>query len=479
MKARLREVFDLPARRLDAAMELFDHAAVERRYSVEPIDRLGVPRALGDIQERYREHAFGLGRKVARQALARARRSAAADIDLIITTSCTGIMIPSLDAYLVDDLGLRPDVRRLPITELGCAGGAAALARARDFLVGFPEARALVIAVELPSLSMQRADLSPANLVSTALFGDGAAAAVLAGGDVEPAGGHLDPRDAVAHLAAVHLRARIRSQGRRLSHRAVEGRARRCSRARSRALVGTLAARSGLEREQLSAFVLHPGGRKILGFVEEELGLTRADTQPSWDVLRDYGNQSSASVLFVLHEWLTRRRPPAGTHGVLAAFGPGLTSRDAAARLELTCPGRPSSSSCWSAPSAPAASSSCACRAVTSARWPPAAPPRCAEPVFPAMVALHTGILAGAVVETLLLARPFVVELAIPAVALVALANALRFWVIATLGVHWNVRVVPSMPLGVVTDGPYRFVRHPNYVAVFVELAALPLVHGA
>jgi methyltransferase len=101
------------------------------------------------------------------------------------------------------------------------------------------------------------------------------------------------------------------------------------------------------------------------------------------------------------------------------------------------------------------------------------------EPVFPAMVALHTGILAGAVAETLLLARPFVVEMAIPAVVLVAAANALRFWVIATLGVHWNVRVVPSMPLGVVTGGPYRFVRHPNYVAVFVELAALPLVHGA
>jgi len=82
----------------------------------------------------------------------------------------------------------------------------------------------------------------------------------------------------------------------------------------------------GLARAALSSFVLHPGGRKILAFIEEELGLSRADTQPSWDVLRDYGNQSSASVLFVLNEWLTRRQPPAGTHGVLAAFGPGLTS---------------------------------------------------------------------------------------------------------------------------------------------------------
>src|SRR5262245_5815968 len=119
VKARLRQVFDLPARRLGAAMEFFDHAAAERRYSVEPTESLGVPRPIGDIQDRYREHAFALGRKVAREALARAE-VAAADIDLIVTTSCTGIMIPSLDAYLVDDLGLRADVRRLPITELGC-----------------------------------------------------------------------------------------------------------------------------------------------------------------------------------------------------------------------------------------------------------------------------------------------------------------------------------------------------------------------
>src|SRR4051812_24894240 len=102
------------------------------------------------------------------------------------------------------------------------------------------------------------------------------------------------------------------------------------------------------------------------------------------------------------------------------------------------------------------------------------------EPVFPAMVALHTGILVAAVLETLLLGRPFLPALAVPAVVLVVLANALRFWVIATLGVQWQVRVVASTPaLGVVTRGPYRLIRHPNYVAVFVELAALPLVHGA
>jgi alkylresorcinol/alkylpyrone synthase len=328
VKARLRDVFDLPGRRMDAAMEFFDHAAVETRYSVEPINRLGVPRPLGDIQDSYREHAFGLGRQVAREALARAN-VAAADIDLIVTTSCTGIMIPSLDAYLVDDLGLRADVRRLPITELGCAAGAAALARTHDFLVGFPGARALVIAVELPSLSMQRADVSAANLVSTALFGDGAAAAVLVGGEVAGAGGGAGTIEILETLSHIWPRSTyalgfdLKDDG---FHSVLSKDVPALLRSEIATLVRDLAGRRGLGREQLSSFVLHPGGRKILGFVEEELGLTRADTQPSWDVLRDYGNQSSASVLFVLQEWLTHRRPAAGTHGVLAAFGPGLTS---------------------------------------------------------------------------------------------------------------------------------------------------------
>ncbi len=181
VKARLREVLPLPPRRLDAAMELFDHTAVERRYSVEPIDRLGTLRGISEMQVRYRENAVALGRQVASEALARRARRAArrrpADHGLV-----HGDHDPVAGRPPGQPDGLSLDVRRLPITELGCVGGAAALARAHDFLVGFPQARALVVAVELPSLSMQRADVSPANLISTALFGDGAAAALLNGG---------------------------------------------------------------------------------------------------------------------------------------------------------------------------------------------------------------------------------------------------------------------------------------------------------
>lgn len=326
VKARLREVLPLPQRRLDAAMELFDHTAVGCRYSVEPLDRLGTLRGISDMQARYRDSAVALARQVASEALSSARVEPR-DVDLLITVSCTGIMIPSLDAHLVNQLGFRSDVRRLPITELGCVGGAAALARAHDFLVGFPEARALVIAVELPSLSMQRADVSPANLVSTALFGDGAAAVLLNGGASAGAGGkRVRILETLAHLfpeSTWALGFDLEDDG---FHSVLSKEVPALLKSEIGRLVRTLADRRGLSRDELSCFVLHPGGRKILAFAEEELGLRRDDTQPSWDVLRDFGNQSSASVLFVLHEWLTKRQPADGAHGVLAAFGPGLST---------------------------------------------------------------------------------------------------------------------------------------------------------
>ena len=323
VKARFRALLPLPQRRLEAAGELFDHAGVERRYSVEPLEVLGRPRALGATQDAYRAHAVALGAEVAREALRRAELGAD-EIDLCITVSCTGLMIPSLEAFLADKLGFRRDVRRLPITALGCAGGAAAIGHARDFLVGFPEARVLVVAVELPSLNLQPADVSVANLVSSALFGDGAAAAVLAGGGGGRRFGGVRVLERLSHVfprSAYALGFDLRDDG---FHSVLSKDVPALLKTEIARLVGTLAARRGLTRDELTCFVLHPGGRKILACAEEELGLAREDIRPSWDVLRDYGNQSSASVLFVLHEWMTRRRPPAGAHGVLAAFGPGL-----------------------------------------------------------------------------------------------------------------------------------------------------------
>ncbi len=330
VKEAFRPLIPLDGRRLDAAMALFDHAEVGRRHSVLALSEIGRPRALRETMLLYAQNARELGRRVARQCLRQAA-IAASDIDLIITVSCTGVMIPSLDAWLIDELGFRRDVRRLPITELGCFGGAAALAHAHDYLRGHPASRVLVIAVELPSLSLQSADVSPDSIVSSAIFGDGAAAVVLAGEDTASLQAGV-PTTGVRVVATLShtIPASTHALGFDLHddgfHAVLSKEVPALLRAVVADLVTRLATSAGLTPEDLTSFIIHAGGKKILGSVEEALGLRREQTKPSWDVLRDYGNQSSASVLFVLERWQCDRRPESGSYGVMAAFGPGLTA---------------------------------------------------------------------------------------------------------------------------------------------------------
>lgn len=321
VRCALHTAFHLDERHLAAAMAIVDNARVEQRYSVFPLEYLIRPRSLTQTTQEYREHAVGLARRVAQDCLDQAHL-AARDIDLIITVSCTGYMIPSLDAHLINDLGFRPDVRRLPITELGCVAGAMALSQAWSFVRAFPGANVLVITVELPSLTFQPHDTSMANIVATALFGDGAAAALVTGQPrpgVEIVGtqsalipGTLgdmgyDLRDSGFHMVlSKDVPAILREQIGRLSM--------------------SFLTQHGLGVEQIAAFALHPGGKKILEYLEQELRLRHEQTQPSWAVLRDYGNLSSAAVLFVLHEWLTKRDLKSGQYGLAAGFGPGLSA---------------------------------------------------------------------------------------------------------------------------------------------------------
>src|SRR5438445_12632052 len=180
VKEYFGRTFSLSGRRLQAMLEVLDNSRIDRRYSLFPVDYLVETRSLTQRNSEYREHAIAWSRQVAEEALARANRNAA-DVDMIITVSCTGFMIPSVDAYLVSEMGFRSDVRRLPITELGCAAGAVGLTRAWEYLHAHPRGTALLIAVELTTLTFQRRDISQANLISAALFGHGAAAAVITG----------------------------------------------------------------------------------------------------------------------------------------------------------------------------------------------------------------------------------------------------------------------------------------------------------
>lgn len=324
VKGAVRKLFPLAPERLTALLSLYDAAGVERRYSVLPVGELHQRRDMTETMAIYREHALRLGRQVASRCL-EAAAVPASQVDLVITVSCTGVMLPSLDAYLANDLGFRPDVRRLPITELGCMAGASALAHARDFIAGHPGAQVLVVSVELPTLSFQRDDLSSANLVSTAIFGDGAAAALVTGRPAPGAVGaviletrsHLFPRTLDA------LGFDLKRDG---FHVVLARELPGIVRAEVGALVRDLLAQAGVPRDSVRAFVLHPGGRRILEALEDVLGIAADESAPSRRIFREYGNLSSATVLFVLDEWMTTRRPPAGSHAVLGAFGPGFSS---------------------------------------------------------------------------------------------------------------------------------------------------------
>lgn len=321
VKQVMRQVFQLEPRRHAAVMALFEHAQVARRYSVFPLDELIRPRSLTQTSQEYQEHAIALGRKVTADCLTRAALRPT-EIDMLITVSCTGYMIPALDVYLAGDLGFRPDVRRLPITELGCIGGAMALSRAREFVRAFPGTNVLVVAVELPSLTFQQRDRSPANLVSCALFGDGAAATLVTSRAV-PGARIVDTASYLIPDTPDAMGFDLRENG---FHIVLAKSVPDILRGQIRPLVRQFLDRHGLRPEELVAFVLHPGGKKILDYIEAELNIERHMTRPSWDVLRDYGNLSSAAILFVLREWLANRRPADGTYGLMAGFGPGLST---------------------------------------------------------------------------------------------------------------------------------------------------------
>jgi alkylresorcinol/alkylpyrone synthase len=321
MKYYLGRVFDIPERRLDAMMAIVENAQVNERHAIFPIDYTIEARPLSKTNEEYMEHAIKLGRETAEEVLRRAKMTPK-DIDLIITVSCTGFMIPSLDAHLIELMGFRPDVRRMPFTELGCAAGAMAVARAADYLKAYPGGNVLVIAVELPSLTFQRKDISQANLISSILFGDGAAAVIITGKTIP------GPKILVSEtytfpdsLGAMGFD--LRDSG---FHILLDKGVPEMIGAKIKALVDGFLERQGLKQEDIKGWILHPGGARLLGNVEEALGLKKCDTMPSWDVLASVGNLSSATILFILQQWLEKRPLKSGEYAMMAAFGPGFSA---------------------------------------------------------------------------------------------------------------------------------------------------------
>jgi alkylresorcinol/alkylpyrone synthase len=308
------------ARRL---LRVYAASGVTTRASVLPIEEVFAPAGFQERNDLYAVRA----REAAVALVSRALRRLdvpPARVDLVVSASCTGFMIPAVEALLADELGMGPRLVRLPITEAGCAGGVLALARAADHLRVHPDRLAVVLALEFPSLTFQSGDRSPANVVATAIFGDGAACVVMAGGR------HPLARRARALWLAdesrffprtTHLMGfRLRNTGLQIVlDPALAGFVRR----EVSPAVASFLEGAGVRRGEVGRFVLHPGGRRIVDALREELSLSPPDLAPTEAVLAAHGNMSSATVLFVLDEVLKGDARP-GELGLLAAFGPGF-----------------------------------------------------------------------------------------------------------------------------------------------------------
>ena len=236
----------------------------------------------------------------------------------------TGIASPSIDALLINRMGLPTSIKRVPIFGLGCVAGAAGIARAADYVKAYPSQCAALVAVELCSLTIQRDDLSVANLISSGLFADGAAAVIVTGDDVNAIGPEIVATRSVFYTDTEQMMGwAISEKGFRIT---LSPEVPVLIREHLGQDVDALLAEQGLRRADIGSWVLHTGGPKVLEATGDALGLHDGQLDASWDCLRKVGNLSSASVLVVLEDVMRNRRPEPGTMGVLAAMGPGFCS---------------------------------------------------------------------------------------------------------------------------------------------------------
>src|SRR5271168_2655342 len=305
----------------DILDRLHARTGVETRSLALPIEKYPQLKSWGEANQIWIDTSCELGQDAICQALTRAGLSVK-DPSAFFFVSISGVASPSIDAKLVNQMGLNRNIKRVPIFGLGCVAGAAGIARAADYVRAFPDQAALLLSVELCSLTIQRDDLSIANLISSGLFGDGAAAVIVVG-DQHPAAG---PRIVASHQVFypnthdvmgwkisekgfnIVLSPDVPAVVRENLGRDVDG----------------FLEQHGLTRADIGSWIMHTGGPKVLEATADALNLKNGELSVSWEALRRVGNLSSASVLVVLDEVMKHRRPPAGTRSILAAMGPGF-----------------------------------------------------------------------------------------------------------------------------------------------------------
>lgn len=299
---------------------LFQRAGIQRRFTAAPGEYHSIFRGTEERNLTFMAEGLPLGAATVERAMAAARVSAS-DIDQFTVISCTGYDLPFLDLQIAGQLGLRRDLRRTNILGMGCYAAFPGFQRARDVVMAHPTQRALMLSVELCSLHFQpTADTE--NVIVSALFGDGAAAAVIGYDDASEGPMLVDALTRCEYNTLEHMAFHLTDHGMRMELSAyvpeILG-------ANVEEFVDDLLGRNGLQRSDVKFWGLHPGGLKIMQHIERRLELEPDDLRFSRAVLKQFGNMSSATILFVLDEITRSGKPAKGDYAVLMAFGPGLT----------------------------------------------------------------------------------------------------------------------------------------------------------
>lgn len=302
--------------------KIFEGAQVDKRYSIMNPEEVFVATSFEDKNNIYTREVKKLGSAVLQKSLKKAAWEAKS-LDFIITVSCTGIMIPSLDAYLINELDLKQDIVRLPVTEMGCAAGISGIIYAQNFLKANPGKRAAVIAVESPTATFQLNDFSMANMVSAAIFGDGAACVLLS--SEENAQGPKIIGEGMYHFYDTPnmMGFDLTNEGLRmiLDPAVPETIAEHFPK-----IIHPFLREHGSSIERLNHLIFHPGGKKIVQTVEGLFSEMDKNIDDTKEVLRLYGNMSSATVLYVLQRFMEKEMSK-GEQGLMLSFGPGFSAQ--------------------------------------------------------------------------------------------------------------------------------------------------------
>lgn len=302
--------------------KIFEGAAVDKRYSIMDPEIVFKKSSFEEKNDIYIREAIVLGEKVLAKALKKANWLPE-ELDFIITVSCTGIMIPSLDAYLINSLKLRQDIVRLPVTEMGCAAGISGIIYANNFLKANSGKKAAVIAIECPTATFQLDDFSMANIVSAAIFGDGAACVLLSSDEKEEG-------PTILAEEMYHFYDNTNMMGFKLTNSGLQMildiEVPNTIASHFDAIIHPFLDKNNLKIKDIDHLIFHPGGKKIIQIVETLFSEYGKNIDETKEILKLYGNMSSATVLYVL-ELFMDKKPEEGSKGLMLSFGPGFSAQ--------------------------------------------------------------------------------------------------------------------------------------------------------